>query len=36
LSEDHYPQGNTRIGTAEVVQMVKDSGVDAVIVGNAA
>ena len=36
LSEDHYPQGNTRIGTAEVVQMVRDSGVDAVIVGNAA
>lgn len=36
LSEDNYPQGNTKIGTAEVVQMVKDSGVDAVIVGNAA
>jgi len=36
LSEENYPQGNTRIGTAEVVQKVKDSGVDAVIVGNAA
>ena len=36
LSEDHYPQGNTKIGTAEVVQQVIDSGVDAVIVGNAA
>jgi len=36
LSEENYPQGNTKIGTAEVVQMVKDSGVDAVIVGNAA
>ena len=36
ISEDHYPQGNTVIGTAEVVRMVKDSGVDAVIVGNAA
>ena len=36
LSEENYPQGNTKIGTAEVVQQVKDSGVDAVIVGNAA
>ena len=36
LSEDSYPQGNTMIGTAEVVQQVIDSGVDAVIVGNAA
>jgi hypothetical protein len=30
------PQGNTVIGNAEVAKMVKDSGVDAVIVGNAA
>ncbi len=36
LSEDSYPQGNTVIGTEEVCRQVRDSGVDAVIVGNAA
>ena len=36
IPEDRYPQGNTKIGAAEVVQQVKDSGVDGVIVGNAA
>jgi hypothetical protein len=36
LSEDSYPQGNTVIGTEEVAQLVKQSGVDAVIIGNAA
>jgi hypothetical protein len=36
LPIDRFPQGNTLIGNAEVAHMVKDSGVDAVIVGNAA
>lgn len=36
LPIDRFPQGNTVIGNAEVAKMVKDSGVDAVIVGNAA
>ena len=36
LSEDSYPQGNTFIGSDEVAQQVKQSGVDAVIIGNAA
>lgn len=36
LPIDRFPQGNTVIGTAEVAKMVKESGVDAVIVGNAA
>lgn len=36
LPIDRFPQGNTLIGNAEVAQMVKESGVDAVIVGNAA
>jgi len=36
LSEDSYPQGNMLIGSEEVAQQVKKSGVDAVIIGNAA
>lgn len=36
LSEDRYPQGNLLIGSAEVAQQVQQSGVDAVIIGNAA
>ncbi|MEO7727501.1 MAG: hypothetical protein ABIS45_09640 [Burkholderiales bacterium] len=36
LSEDNYPQGNNVIGTEVVARQVKDSGVDAVIIGNAA
>lgn len=36
IPEDRFPQGNTKIGTAEVVAQVQASGVDAVIVGNAA
>ncbi len=36
LPIDQYPQGNTLIGNAEVAKMVKDSDVDAVIIGNAA
>lgn len=36
LPIDRFPQGNTVIGNAEVAKMVKESGVDAVIVGNAA
>ncbi len=36
LPIDHFPQGNTLIGNAEVAKLVKESGVDAVIVGNAA
>lgn len=36
LPIDAYPQGNELIGNAEVAKMVKDSNVDAVIVGNAA
>ena len=36
LSEDNYPQGNNFIGSEAVAQQVKASGVDAVIIGNAA
>lgn len=36
LPIDRFPQGNTVIGNVEVAKMVKESGVDAVIVGNAA
>jgi hypothetical protein len=36
LPIDAFPQGNALIGNEEVAAMVKDSGVDAVIVGNAA
>ena len=36
LPIDAYPQGNALIGEEKTAQMVKDSGVDAVIIGNAA
>ena len=36
LPIDAYPQGNLLIGTEETAKAVKASGVDAVIVGNAA
>ncbi|MBS1217041.1 MAG: hypothetical protein H6R21_174 [Proteobacteria bacterium] len=36
LPIDAYPQGNVLIPTAETAKLVKQSGVDAVIVGNAA
>ena len=36
LPIDTYPQGNALIGTEETATLVKKSGVDAVIVGNAA
>lgn len=36
LPIDRYPQGNTLIGTAETARLVKESDVDAVIIGNAA
>lgn len=36
LPIDQYPQGNTLIGEAETANLVKQSGVDAVIIGNAA
>ena len=36
LPIDAYPQGNALIGTDETAALVKQSGVDAVIVGNAA
>lgn len=36
LSIDAFPQGNALIGTAETAALVKESGVDAVVVGNAA
>jgi hypothetical protein len=36
LPIDAYPQGNELIGTSETAALVKKSGVDAVIVGNAA
>jgi hypothetical protein len=36
LPVDAYPQGNALIGTDETAALVKKSGVDAVIVGNAA
>lgn len=36
LPVDAFPQGNALIGTAETAALVKKSGVDAVIVANAA
>jgi hypothetical protein len=36
LPVDAFPQGNALIGTEETAALVKKSGVDAVIVGNAA
>ncbi|MDB5577471.1 MAG: hypothetical protein JWR80_2647 [Bradyrhizobium sp.] len=36
LPIETFPQGNDLIGTAETAALVKKSGVDAVIVGNAA
>jgi len=36
LPVDAFPQGNAVIGTEETAAQVKKSGVDAVIVGNAA
>ena len=36
LPIDAFPQGNARIGSEETAALVKKSGVDAVIVGNAA
>jgi hypothetical protein len=36
LPIDRFPQGNLLIGTEETAKLVKQSGVDAVIVGNAA
>ena len=35
LPTDAFPQGNALIGTEETARLVKESGVDAVIVGNA-
>ena len=36
LPIDRFPQGNTLIGNVETAKLVKDSDVDAVIIGNAA
>ena len=36
MSEDHFPQGNAVIGNEDVAHLVKQSGVEAVIIGNAA
>jgi len=36
LPIDAYPQGNVLIPTEETAKLVKQSGVDAVIIGNAA
>ena len=36
LSIDAFPQGNAAIGSEETAALVKASGVDAVIIGNAA
>ena len=36
LPIDSFPQGNANIGTEETAELVKRSGVDAVIIGNAA
>jgi hypothetical protein len=36
LPIDAFPQGNALIGTEETAAQVKQSGVDAVIIGNAA
>ena len=35
LAIDAFPQGNALIGTEETAKLVKKSGVDAVIIGNA-
>jgi len=35
LAVDAFPQGNALIGTEETAKAVKQSGVDAVIIGNA-
>jgi hypothetical protein len=36
LPLDAFPQGSQRIGTADTATLVKQSGVEAVIIGNAA
>ena len=36
LPVDAFPQGNANIATEETAELVKRSGVDAVIIGNAA
>src|SRR5262245_37126654 len=36
LPVDAFPQGNALIGTEETAELVKRSGVDAVVIGNAA
>ncbi len=36
LPLDAFPQGNALIGEAQTARLVKESGVDAVIIGNAA
>jgi hypothetical protein len=36
LAIDAFPQGNALIGEEETAKLVKQSGVDAVIIGNAA
>ena len=36
ISEDNFTQGNAFIGNEDVAQQVRDSKVDAVIIGNAA
>lgn len=36
LPVDYFPEGSASIGTAETARLVKQSGVDAVIIGNAA
>jgi hypothetical protein len=36
LPIDAFPQGNALIGNEEIASLVKQSGVDAVIIGNAA
>jgi hypothetical protein len=36
LPIDTFPQGNANIGSEEVARLVRESGVDAVIIGNAA
>ncbi len=36
LAIDAFPQGNARIGSEETAKLVLESGVDAVIIGNAA
>lgn len=36
LAIDTFPQGNANIGTEATAELVKRSGVDAVVIGNAA